>query len=55
MVKKIEEDKEETKEEEPKTIVVPRAVPIEDMFNHINDKLDLLFVQIQELKKLAGE
>jgi len=47
------EIKEEPKEE--KVVVIHRAVPIEDMFNHINDKVDLLLQQQQELIKLAKE
>lgn len=46
---------EETKKEEEKVMVVNRAVPVEDMFNHINDKLDLIYAQQQELIKLAKE
>ena len=49
-VSEIEEEK-----EEQKVAVVTRAVPVEDMFNHVSDKLDLVLSQQQELIKLAKE
>lgn len=52
---KIEEESKKEKPKEERVAVLHRAVPIEDMFNHISDKIDILSAQLQELIKIAKE
>ena len=43
-----EEAKKQEKEKEEKVVVVPRAVSIEEMFNIINDKLDIILNSLEK-------